>query len=204
MLGPAVPPGVETLAVEARGGILDVVGRIAEAAQGHDVVLVAGISLGAHAAVRWAATGGRPGALLLAMPAWTGEPGPVAGLTASSADEIEQRGRDAVLADISAAAPDDWVGEELRRGWSTFADDELVAALRSAAASPGPTLVELAAIGVPSAVVALRDDPLHPERVAHRWAGAIPGAQLVALGRQAPLADRGALGRAGGLALSRT
>jgi len=201
LLGAAVPDGVETVAVDARGGVEELVLAIGIAAEGRDVHLLAGVSLGAHAAALWAARDGRPESLLLAMPAWTGPPDPIAGLTAASADDIERRGRDAVLAGIAAAAPDDWVVEELRRGWSTYTDEQLVATLRAGASSAGPTPAELSAIDVPTAVVALADDPLHPEAVARRWAEAIPGAHLVTVARQAPLTDRGALGRAGRLAL---
>jgi len=201
LLDAAVPYGVETVAVDARGGIEELVQVIDVAAEGRDVHLLAGISLGAHAAALWAARGGRAAALLLVMPAWIGRPDPIAALTAASAEDIERRGRDAVLAEIAAAAPDDWVVEELQRGWSTYGDEQLVAILRAAAASAGPTLTELAGIDVPTAVVALADDPLHPEAVARRWATAIRGARLATVARQAPLTDRGALGRAGGLAL---
>ena len=201
LLGAAVPDGVETVAVDARGSIEELVQAIGVAAAGRDVHLLAGLSRGAHAAALWVARGGRADAVLLVMPAWTGPPEAIARLTAASADDIERRGRDAVLADIAAAAADDWVVEELRRGWSTYTDDELVATLRAAASSAGPTRDELSAIDVPAAVVALADDPLHPEAVAGRWAEAIPGACLVTVDRHAPLTDRGVLGRAGRLAL---
>ena len=42
------------------------------------------------------------------------------------------------------------------------------------------------AIEVPVAVVALRDDPLHPLSVATAWAGLIPRAELVVLDRAQP------------------
>jgi pimeloyl-ACP methyl ester carboxylesterase len=198
LLGPAVPEGVDTVAVDARGGVDDLVARLADAAAARDVVLVAGVSLGAHAAALWAARGGRTAGLLLAMPAWTGPPGDVAALTAASAADVLARGRAAVLADLERTAPDDWVVAELRRGWATYDDDaELADVLRAAASSPGPTLQELALLDVPTAVVALAGDPVHPERVARAWAGAIPGAGLAVLDRRAPDGDRGALGRAG-------
>jgi len=46
-------------------------------------------------------------------------------------------------------------------------------------------------------VVALADDPLHPESVARTWSASIPGAALGIVGRQDPARDRGALGRTG-------
>ncbi len=205
LLGPAVPAGAEAVAVDARGGVDDVVARLADSARGHDVVLVAGVSLGAHAAALWSARGGRSSGLLLAMPAWTGPPDDVAALTASSAADVRARGRDAVLADIERTAPDDWVVAELRRGWATYDDDaDLAAALLAALRSPGPTLAELARVDVPPAVVALADDPVHPEAVARAWADVIPGARLAVVSRHAPARDRGALGRAGRALLDTT
>jgi len=197
LLAPAVPDGATPVAVTARADVESVVDAIAAAAHGCRVVLVAGISLGAHAAALWTVRGGRTDSLVLAMPAWTGAPGPVAALTERSAAEIARRGRAAVLAEISAAADGDWVVEELRRGWETYDDGALVAALRAAAGSTGPTRTELAAIRTPTAVVALADDPLHPESVARTWSAAIPGAALGIVGRHEPATDRGALGRTG-------
>lgn len=198
LLSPAVPTGVRTLALDARGSVDDVVARIAAAAEDEHVVLAAGVSLGAHAVALWAARGGRAGSLLLAMPAWSGPPAEVAALTAATADAVARRGADAVLAEVRAtAAPEDWVVEELAAGWAAYDDDALAAALRAAAASPGPTPDELATIAAPTAVVALADDPLHPEALATAWAAAVPGARLAVVGRQAPTRDRGALGRAG-------
>ncbi|MDA8434951.1 MAG: hypothetical protein M0Z98_03070 [Actinomycetales bacterium] len=205
LLGPAVPDGVAAVAVDARGSVDDVVSRLAESARGRDVVLAAGVSLGAHATALWSGHGGRAAGLLLAMPAWTGPPGDVAALTAASAADVLARGRQAVLADIEAAAPDDWVVAELRRGWATYADDAVLSTvLLAAARSPGPMLAELARLDVPTAVVALADDPVHPEAVARAWADAIPGARLAVVGRQAPARDRGALGRAGRALLAAT
>jgi pimeloyl-ACP methyl ester carboxylesterase len=198
LLGPAVPPGVEIRAVDSRGSIDDVVARIAEAARDGEVALVGGISLGAHAAALWSARGGIARSLLLAMPAWTGDAEQVAALTASTADDIEAFGIERVLARVAGvAADDDWVLDELRRGWRTYDDVRLAATLRSAAASPGPTPDELARITAPTAVVALADDPLHPAAVARRWTDVLPRAALGVVGRHEPAHDRGALGRVG-------
>jgi len=197
LLGPAVPDGAQPVALQARGSVEDAVAALEAAASGRQVALVAGVSLGAHAAALWAARGGTADMLVLAMPAWTGGPGPVAALTASSAEEVRRRGRVALLAQVAARAPHDWVVDELRRGWATYDDDALASALEVAASSTGPTLDELARVRSRTAVVALADDPLHPEGVARGWARAVPGARLAVVGRHEPAADRGALGRAG-------
>jgi pimeloyl-ACP methyl ester carboxylesterase len=198
LLGPAVPVGVEPVAVDARGTVDDVVARLDAAAAGCEVALAAGVSLGAHAAALWAARGGRAAGLLLALPAWTGPPGDVAAVTASTADDVRSEGRDVVLTRIAAQAPGDWVVDELRSGWAAYDDDAgLARALRAAARSVGPTLEDLARIRVPTVVVALTDDPMHPVAVARSWAAAVPGAGLVAVARHDPARDRGALGQAG-------
>jgi pimeloyl-ACP methyl ester carboxylesterase len=88
----------------------------------------------------------------------------------------------------------DWVTAELLAAWPDR--PTLVAELRAAAAAPGPARCELAALTMPSCVLALRDDPLHPLEVARAWAAALPSAQLVELPRQAPAADRSVFGAA--------
>ena len=197
LLGPAVPHGVAVVAIDARGTMTDVVDRLRAAATGHDVVLAAGVSLGAHAVATWSALGGRAAELLLALPAWTGSPGDVAALTASSAADVRVRGRVGVLAGVAASAPGDWVVDELRRCWAEQDDGELADALDAAATSAAPEPSDLARIRASTVVVALADDPLHPVSVARSWAEAIPGARLVVVARHEPGRDRGALGRAG-------
>jgi pimeloyl-ACP methyl ester carboxylesterase len=198
LLAPAVPEGAEARAIDARGTVDDVVARLRRAARGRDVALAGGISLGAHAVALWAAHGGAPRELVLAMPAWTGVPEQVAALTAATAGDVETTGIERVLDRVSSVAADgDWVLDELRRGWRTYDDVLLAATLRAAASSPGPTPEELARITAPTAVIALADDPLHPVDVARLWARCIPDAGLAVVGRHDPALDRGALGRAG-------
>ena len=169
--------------------------------RGRRVRWVGGISLGAHAAARWA--GAHPDdaaeldGLLLVMPAWTGPPGAVASLTAAAAHDVAVHGRAGVLTRLHADASlrGDWVLEALEAGWSAYVDDDaLVVALRAASASPGPALHDLAAVTCPCGVVALGDDPLHPEAVAREWTTALPHAQLEVIERRDPSAGRGGLG----------
>jgi pimeloyl-ACP methyl ester carboxylesterase len=198
LLGPAVPAGVEAQTVDARGTVEEVVARIDDAARGRHVALVAGVSLGAHAAALWSAHGGRTGELLLVMPAWSGPPGTLAALTASAAHDVETLGIRGALAGVAAAAEaGDWILDELHRGWTTYDAARLATTLRAAASSAGPTPEALALITARTAVVALADDPLHPLRVARSWARGIPGARLAVVARRAPDEDRGALGVAG-------
>jgi pimeloyl-ACP methyl ester carboxylesterase len=203
LLAPAVPDDVATVVVDARGSVDDVVRRLREAASGSEVVLAAGVSLGAHAVALWSLEGGKADALLLVMPAWSGAPDDVAALTSATADAIEARGRDSVLEEVRALAPADWVVRELTEGWATYTDAQLAAALRSAGASRAPNRSQLGRIVTPAAVVALADDPVHPEAVAHAWAAALPRAVLETVARDAPGRDIGALGLAGRRALAR-
>ena len=197
LLGPAVPAGAEAIGIDARGTVDEAVARLERAARGHEVVLAGGVSLGAHAVALWSAGGGAASGLVLAMPAWTGVPDDVAALTAATADDVGTYGIERVLARVSALAGDDWVLDELRRGWRTYDDVLLAATLRAAASSPGPMPETLRAISTKTAVVALADDPLHPVGVARSWAELIPGARLAVVGRQEPRDDRGVLGRTG-------
>jgi pimeloyl-ACP methyl ester carboxylesterase len=129
--------------------------------------------------------------LLLALPAWTGQPGTVAAATAASADLVERLGTAGALATAGTAVK--WVAAELAAAWPAYGD-RLAASLRAAAASSGPTLAELAAIAVPVGVVTFADDPLHPAAVAREWAAALPRAAVRELPLGAPATDRSALG----------
>jgi pimeloyl-ACP methyl ester carboxylesterase len=181
------PPAAADPAEEWGRALDDLAGRT-------PVALVGGVSLGAHAAVRWAAH--RPGlcaGLLLVMPAWTGPPDDVAAVSGTTAAEVESAGIEAVLTRLRGLPTDaGWVLDELELAWPRRTREQLVAELRGVAASRGPSGAELALVGAPCGVVALRDDPLHPEAVARQWAAVLPSASLttvdhrsVATGRQA-------------------
>jgi len=174
-----------------------------EAVARYRPVLVGGVSIGAHLAVRWSASGPehRPDGLLLAMPAWTGPPGPVAAASRVAADEIDRDGVRPVLDRIRAGASPQaaWVVEELTTAWPLLGPD-LSATLRATSTSPGPSLAELSTVTVPCGVAVLRDDPLHPAAVGREWAAAASRAALVETRLAAVGRDREALGRAAVLA----
>jgi pimeloyl-ACP methyl ester carboxylesterase len=208
LLAPSLAPGSRPVHVDSTGDVETLVARIAETVvevrmTGGEVVRVAGVSLGAHAAAMWAARTREPVDLVLVMPAWTGPPEEVAAATMTAAAEVEQVGAQAVLDRLrsDASVAEDWVLDELARGWSTYADDGLAAALRAAGSSAAPTLDDLGRVTGRAAVVALADDPLHPEQVARDWARALPNAALRVVARRVPDDDRGALGRAAADAL---
>ncbi len=205
LLAPCLPHAAEIVAPPLRGGADASAQVLADAAAGREVVLAAGVSMGAHALVLLAARSGARWPLVLAMPAWTGAPGEVAAMTAVAAQDLAREGRTRVLDRLAAdpSARDDWIRDELVAGWSTYADDaELLAALRAAAVSTAPTLDELRTVRSPAAVVALADDPLHPAAVAEDWARTLPRAALRTVGRHDPRDDRAVLGRAAADALA--
>jgi pimeloyl-ACP methyl ester carboxylesterase len=163
--------------------------------------LLGGVSIGAHAAVRATSAASeadrvlaRDG-LLLALPAWTGAPDIVAAANAVQAAELARDGTAPVLDRICRDHPG-WVADELAAAWPHHDVNSFVAVLRGLAASAAPTPAELRRIDVPVGLVALRDDPMHPADVAHRWAAALPRAVVAEVDFSAPEADRAVLGAA--------
>ena len=145
------------------------------------------MSLGAHAAARYCATTGWTGRLYAVMPAWMGDPEVVAALTRSTAERIDASSIQQVLADIRAqSTAHDWILDELRTAWTAMTDAQLAHALRVAADQPAPDIAELGRITASTRVVALADDPTHPEHVASAWAAAISDATLTVLPRHLP------------------
>jgi pimeloyl-ACP methyl ester carboxylesterase len=161
--------------------------------------LVGGISLGAHVAARWAGRGPGLDGVLLALPAWTGAPAAVAAATSAAADTVDRLGTAGALAAAGDAVG--WVADELAAAWPGYGTG-LAASLRAAAAAPGPSRAELAALAVPAGVVAFTDDPLHPAAVAREWAATAPYAALRELPLSAPAEDRTVLAHAALAALA--
>lgn len=149
--------------------------------------VVAGISLGAHAAARWAARRprgrGERLTLVLALPAWTGPPGPAADATRASARQVRQLGIAGVLDSLAASdqgerAP---ILDLLALAWSSYDEDELARALERAAVGWGPTAADLRSLACPASVATWEADPFHPRDVGRAWAQALPR------GREAPI-----------------
>ena len=195
----AVAPAPGPFVVAAAEGALDA----AAAAYGQRLRLVGGVSLGAHVAARWAAShpvGRRLDGVLLALPAWTGQPAAVAAATAAAADQVDRLGIAGALA-AARAGGIGWVADELAAAWPAYGP-RLAPTLRSAAASAGPSGAELRALDRPAGLVAFADDPLHPLAVAEEWAALLPWAALRRL-RLADLAgSRAPLGAAARAALA--
>jgi pimeloyl-ACP methyl ester carboxylesterase len=209
--GPLASVGVE-LSARGRqgdrraGGLVERYrGALDDAAAEDGPLVVGGVSVGAHVAVQWAveqlpALGSRLRGVLLAMPAWTGEPGeaPAARAALASAADIRRDGLAATLRAVRADSPR-WLGDELTMAWGGYGA-ALAADLAAAGRHPGPGIAELRRLDVPVGLAAMTDDPLHPLEVAQRWLSALPRAALVTSTLGALGADMSTLGRAAVLA----
>lgn len=188
--------------VDDRTGSLGaVMTGLAAAATPDRATILAGVSLGAHAAARLLSRSDLPPHIvggLLVMPAWTGPPDAVAALTATAAEALSVLGPEGVLAELD---PADWVTPQLAAAWQLREPADLVAELATAATQPGPDPEMLAGIRLPVAVIALRDDPLHPLSVATRWAGIVESAVLATVGRRQPDEELQVLGHVAGAGL---
>ncbi|TVT15875.1 alpha/beta hydrolase [Amycolatopsis acidiphila] len=183
------PPAGEKLAV----GFLTTLDELAVAGP----LLVGGISFGAHLAAEWAVRNpGRCTGLLLALPAWHGEPGeaPASLAAKASADLVEREGLETALR-LSVAGVAPWLADELTRAWRRHGDG-LAAGLRVAAGHPAPGLEELRELDIPTGIAGCTDDPVHPVAVARTWAAAMPRAEVAETTLTALGADRESLGRA--------
>lgn len=160
-------------------------------------LLVGGISLGAHVAARWAVRHrSRITGLLLALPAWTGQPGraPAALAARATADLARGGGPAAAVAAARAGAPR-WLADELERAWRGYGTG-LADALTAATGEPAPDDRMLGLLAAPAAVVGLVDDPVHPLAVARHWCDRLPRAALLTTTLCAVGADPAVLGRA--------
>jgi len=165
-----------------------------------DVRIVGGVSVGAHAVLRWAARDQRSAeldGLLIAMPAWIGRHDNVADLTAGSAHILKRDGVSAELLRmrLDQSIPRDWVMTELSRSWPRQADTLADTLLRTAT-SRGPYLSELSRIALPVGIAALADDPLHPVAVARAMHRRLRQSRLHVIDRSAPAESHSAIGYA--------
>jgi pimeloyl-ACP methyl ester carboxylesterase len=143
-------------------------------------VVLGGISLGGHAAVRAADRGGESAAVLACLPAWTGRAVPGAGPHAAVAAEVRRVGIAEVIERLRAdTTMEPWLRETLVTDYGRHDPASLLAALVALDGGDAPSEVELAHLGDrPLAVVGWPDDPGHPLTVAQRWSVLAPRAAL--------------------------
>src|SRR3954452_20304504 len=173
---PLAAAGYEVVSWDRRTPVHDAAEEFASLVRDSGATVIGGVSVGAILAVHYAlAAGAELTGLLVALPP-AARAGPV---ELPAAIDVEAAARGSVP----------WVAAEIRAAWPGYAPDELVAELRSAASAAPPTESDLARVGVPTGVVALADDPVHPVEVAAAWAEAIPVAALDVVQMTEPAAD---------------
>ncbi|MBY4130586.1 alpha/beta fold hydrolase [Rhodococcus fascians] len=191
--------GLTTISVEPdpTGVVESYVIALNAAARGHNRIVVAGISLGAAVAARWAsANPARTAALALALPAWTGDPAgsPAAQSAEFTARSLREMGLEAVITAMTSSSPE-WLARTLRRSWAAQWP-ALPDALDEAARYQGLELGELARLDLPTVVVGAVDDAVHPIEVARDWARSLPNCTLRTVTLDMIGDDAGCLGRA--------
>lgn len=140
-------------------------------ATGGNVEVVGGVSLGGHAAVRWAARTGFRGQVLACLPAWIGSSTAGEGPHAAVAAEVRAVGVAGMVARLrSDRSLQPWLRATLLRDLASHDPASLAAALVALDGAAGPTVAELRALPGPLGCVAWPDDPGHPLAVAHEWA----------------------------------
>lgn len=170
----------DVLAIEDRTGDVDrVVDAIGQAvASVHHCSRLIGVSLGAHAAIRWASGRADAPPVVCVLPAWTGLPPAGSSPTAISAQQIETMGIASVLEHLSREEGRADITRLLAAGWTAYTDDDLCACLRRAASGAGPLARELAGIRTPATIVGWYADAIHPAATAIDWSRRIPRARI--------------------------
>lgn len=197
----SLPGAVEVTAPEDRTGDVETIAEEAgrwliDSARTPGPRLIAGISLGAHAAMLSLArtpADVHPTVAVAALPAWSGDPDDTAALTALAGREVASHGITATLRRIrSQAQPhQEWIVEALDRDWPAYTEQSLPAVLSQAARSRAPDDRDLAIIAIPVLLLGMADDRLHPDTVVREWAGALPQARALVIepGQGAGFAD---------------
>ncbi|MBW3621742.1 MAG: alpha/beta fold hydrolase [Actinobacteria bacterium] len=171
---------------------------VVAAVAGGQPVTVAGISLGGHVAVAWAAAhAGTARAAVACLPAWTGRAVPGEGAHAAVAAEVARAGVDGMIASFREDdTMEPWLRTVLLRDWPVHDADSLTAALVALDGGLAPTEAELRTLPVPLGLVAWPDDAGHPIAVAREWRDQAPRAALEELALTALAASPEPLGAA--------
>jgi hypothetical protein len=171
---------MDIVTVEDRTGDVDrVLGSIDAAVTAHPgCVEIIGVSLGAHAAARWAMGRAEGPALTFILPAWTGPAGRTAQATADAAQGIGEVGIASALEGLMEAASHEDIVELLGLAWGRYTDEQLRACLATAARGRGPTSLELSDLRLPARIIGWYGDAFHPASTAVEWSRRVPGARV--------------------------
>jgi len=144
---------------------------------------IIGVSLGAHAAARWAIGRVDGPALTFILPAWTGPAEPTAAATADAAQGIGEVGIASTLEGLREAAAHEDIVELLGLAWDRYTDEQLRACLATAARGRGPTSLELDEIRLPARIVGWYGDVFHPASTVVEWSRHVPAARVALAAR---------------------
>lgn len=154
---------------------------VVSAVAGDAPVTAAGVSLGGHVAVAWAAAAGplRARAVVACLPAWTGRAVLGEGAHAAVAAEVARSGVEGMVASFREdRTMEPWLRDVLLRDWPVHDPASLTAALTALDGGLAPTEAELRTLAVPLGLVAWPDDAGHPLAVAEEWRDLAPRAAL--------------------------
>ena len=170
----------DVVTIEDRtGDVESVIADIDAAIETHpDCAEIIGVSLGAHAAARWASDRDEGPALTCVLPAWIGAAGRTALATADAARGIRESGIAVTLATMATATSHRDIAELLAMAWSNYTDEQLHTCLDNAARGRAPTDDELAAIRLPVTITGWYGDAFHPSSTACAWSRRVPGARI--------------------------
>lgn len=163
----------DIIGVEDRSGdVATVVDRIdAAVAATPDCTHVVGVSLGAHAVVRWARGREHTPGLVCLLPAWVGDtPTAARSATAYAARQVRALGIRGALDALPRDAASADIADLLELSWADYTVERLHDSLATASRSAGPSREELHGVRSPMTLIGWYGDALHPHGVALEWA----------------------------------
>jgi pimeloyl-ACP methyl ester carboxylesterase len=183
--------GYEVVSWDRRTPVQEATDEFAGFVTRANATIVGGVSVGAILAMRYALSpaGTDLDGLLVALPPPRGQ--------ASTEDSDTGPPPDIqALIDEVAQGAVPWVADEIRAAWPKYQPTELIRELTTASRAMPPGPEELARCKVPTGIVALADDPLHPLDVAEMWARMIPSVAVETVQLSEPAGDVAVIGAA--------
>jgi pimeloyl-ACP methyl ester carboxylesterase len=190
--GPLAAIGYELVSWDRRVAVSAAADELGALVARTKATVVGGISVGAILATRFALSpaGAALNGLLVALPPPPGQPAPADSEDPGQVPDIQN------LVDEVCRTAVPWVAQEIRSSWLTYEPADLIRELRTASTAMPPTQDALSRCRIPTGIVALADDPVHPVEVATMWAQAIPHAAVETVHLYEPGDDVSVLGAA--------